>query len=89
MMGQATVQDKLFYALNLEDNIPRDQLLRCVAIELKSVSRRIRSMTDCQLYVEQSASYASAKGERVALICILDCSAKDFAPWPWQMGWKS
>ncbi len=59
-----------------------DLSLRGVAIELKSVSSRIKSMADCQRYVEQSASYASAKGKRVALLCILDCSAKNSAPWP-------
>lgn len=30
MMGQATVQDQLFYAFNLEDHVPRDHLLRGV-----------------------------------------------------------
>ena len=59
-----------------------DLSLRGVAIELKSVSKRIKSMADCQPYVEQSASYASAKGKGVALLCILDCSTKDSAPWP-------
>jgi transposase len=30
MMGQATVQDQLFYAFNLDDHVPRDHLLRGV-----------------------------------------------------------
>ncbi len=30
MMGQAVVQDQLFYAFNLEDHVPRDHLLRGV-----------------------------------------------------------
>lgn len=30
MMGQAIVQDQLFYAFNLEDHVPRDHLLRGV-----------------------------------------------------------
>jgi hypothetical protein len=58
-----------------------DLSLRGIAIELKSVNKRIKSMDDCRLYVEQAASYAAAKAKRVAILCILDCSAKDSAPW--------
>lgn len=58
-----------------------DLSLRGIVIELKSVNNRIRGVEDCQAYVEQAASYAAAKGKRVALLCVLDCSAKDSAPW--------
>jgi hypothetical protein len=63
-----------------------DLSLRGIAVELKSVKKRIRQMDDCQAYVEQAASYAVAKGKRVALLCILDCSEKDSAPWPADAG---
>lgn len=43
---------------------------------------KISKIEDCQAYVEQAASYAVAKGKRVAILCVLDCSAKDSAPWP-------
>ena len=46
------------------------------------MKKRIRQIDDCQAYVEQAASYAVAKGKRVALLCVLDCSEKDSAPWP-------
>ncbi|CAN7660298.1 hypothetical protein [Variovorax paradoxus] len=59
-----------------------DLSLRGIAIELKSVKKGIRQIDDCQGYVEQAASYAVAKGKRVALLCILDCSEKNSAPWP-------
>ncbi|MFM0116893.1 hypothetical protein [Paraburkholderia nemoris] len=58
-----------------------DLSLRGIAVELKSVKKRIRQMDDYQAYVEQATSYAVAKGKRVALLCILDCSEKDSAPW--------
>lgn len=59
-----------------------DLSLRGVVVELKSARTKIRTMEDCQAYVEQAASYAVAKGKRVALLYILDCSPKDSAPWP-------
>ncbi|MBN9203068.1 hypothetical protein [Methylibium petroleiphilum] len=59
-----------------------DLSFRGIVIELKSVDHRIRKVEDCQSYVEQTASYAAAKGKRVALLCVLDCSKKDTAPWP-------
>ncbi|HEY8707705.1 MAG TPA: hypothetical protein VIM34_06875, partial [Burkholderiaceae bacterium] len=59
-----------------------DLSLRGITIELKSVDHRIRKVEDCQSYVEQTASYAAANGKRVALLCVLDCSKKDTAPWP-------
>lgn len=59
-----------------------DLSLRGIVIELKSAREKVRTMEDCQAYVEQAASYAVAKGKRVALLYILDCSPKDSAPWP-------
>lgn len=59
-----------------------DLSFRGIVIELKSVKDRIGKIEDCRAYVEQAASYAVAKGKRVAILCVLDCSAKDSAPWP-------
>lgn len=59
-----------------------DLSFRGITIELKSVDHRIRRVEDCQCYVEQTASYAAAKGKRIALLCVLDCSKKETAPWP-------
>jgi hypothetical protein len=59
-----------------------DLSLRGIVIELKAVKDRIGSIEDCKAYVEQTSSYAVAKGKRVAVLCVLDCSAKDSAPWP-------
>lgn len=59
-----------------------DLSLRGIVIELKSVRDKISKIEDCQAYVEQTASYAVAKGKRVAVLCVLDGSAKDSAPWP-------
>lgn len=58
-----------------------DLSLRGITIELKETGTRIKQMEDCRKYVEQAASYAVAKGKRVALLCILDTSAKNSAPW--------
>lgn len=57
-----------------------DLSLRGIALELKVTGTRIKHMEDCRKYVEQAASYAVAKGKRVALLCILDTSAKKSAP---------
>jgi hypothetical protein len=58
-----------------------DLSLRGITIELKETDTRIKQMEDCRKFVEQAASYAVAKGKRVALLCILDTSAKNSAPW--------
>ena len=59
-----------------------DLSLHGIVVELKSVKDRIGKIEDCRAYVEQAASYAVAKGKRVAVLCVLDGSAKDSAPWP-------
>lgn len=59
-----------------------DLSLHGIVVELKSVRDRISKIEDCQGYVEQAASYAVARGKRVAILCVLDGSAKDSAPWP-------
>lgn len=57
-----------------------DLSLHGIVIELKAVKDRRPQIEDCQGYVEQTASYAVAKGKRVALLCVLDCSPKTTAP---------
>lgn len=59
-----------------------DLTFRGIVIELKSVKDRIGKIEDCRPYVEQAASYTVATGKRVAILCVLDCSTKDSAPWP-------
>ena len=46
-----------------------------------SVVDKVVDKRGTRKFVEQAASYAVAKGKRVALLCILDTSAKDSAPW--------
>lgn len=41
---------------------------RGIVIELKSVRAGVKSLDDCQTYVEQTASYAIAKGKHVAVL---------------------
>jgi hypothetical protein len=48
-----------------------DLSLRGIVIELKAVKDRIGSIEDCKAYVEQTSSYAVAKGKRVAVLCVL------------------
>ncbi|MFG6433710.1 hypothetical protein [Roseateles sp. LYH14W] len=53
-----------------------------IVIELKSTPSGLKKVSDCQGYVEQTASYAVAKGKRVAVLCVLDCTMKTTAPLP-------
>src|SRR5690606_2179210 len=59
-----------------------DLSYRGIVIELKSLPKGVKTLEDCQAYVEQTASYAVAKEKRVAVLCVLDCSTKTGAPWP-------
>ncbi len=59
-----------------------DLSFRDIVIELKSLPGGVKKLSDCQQYVEQAASYAVAKGKRVAVLCVLDCAAKSTAPLP-------
>ena len=57
-----------------------------IPIELKSQSKQVLKLEDCQQFVEQTASYAVAKGKRVGILCVLDCSPKTSAPQPAEAG---
>lgn len=59
-----------------------DLSFRGIAIELKSIPNGVKTLADCQTYVEQTASYAVAKEKQVAVLCVLDCSKKTVAPFP-------
>lgn len=59
-----------------------DLSYRGIVIELKSLPAGVKAIEDCQIYVEQTASYAIAKEKRVAILCVLDCRTKTAAPWP-------
>ena len=47
-----------------------------IRIELKSENDRPLRLADCQKFVNQAASYAAGTGKRVAMLCVLDGSAK-------------
>lgn len=53
-----------------------------IRLELKSESDKPFILDDCKKFVGQTASYAVASGKRIALLCVLDCSKKQRAPFP-------
>ena len=57
-----------------------------VPIELKSESSKPVTAESCNAFVEQTAAYAIAKGKRIGLLCVLDCSPKRSAPEPLESG---
>ncbi|MEO6218305.1 MAG: hypothetical protein ABIO86_19915 [Sphingomonas sp.] len=59
-----------------------DLSYRGVRLELKVEPKRRLQIGDCQQYVEQTAAYAVSSGKRVGLLCVLDGSPKDQAPFP-------
>ena len=63
-----------------------DLSFRGIRLELKSESKRSMVLEDCQQFVGQAASYAVASGKRIAVLCVLDCSKKDRAPFPTEDG---
>jgi hypothetical protein len=63
-----------------------DLSFKGVRLELKSESKSPMVLEDCKQFVGQTASYAVASGKRIAVLCVLDCSKKDRAPFPMEDG---
>lgn len=63
-----------------------DLSFKGMRLELKSESKKQMTLEDCQQFVGQTASYAVASGKRIALLCVLDCSKKEGAPFPVEDG---
>jgi hypothetical protein len=63
-----------------------DLSLRGVRLELKVEPTRRLALADCQSFVEQAAAYAVGSAKRLGLLCVLDCSPKDQAPFPAEDG---
>lgn len=57
-----------------------------VRLELKVVADRSLALKDCQMFVEQAAMYAVGSGKRLAMLCVLDVSSKQQAPFPTEDG---
>ena len=57
-----------------------------IRLELKSECDKPLTLGDCKKFVGQAASYAVASGKRIALLCVLDCSKKERAPFPVEDG---
>jgi hypothetical protein len=76
---------------NLEEH-PRagggitDLSFKGIRLELKAESKNPMVLEDCKQFVGQTASYAVASGKRIAVLCVLDCSKKDRAPFPMEDG---
>ena len=43
-------------------------------------------MQDCERFVDQTLSYVVATGKRLGILCVLDCSPKQQAPFPAEEG---
>src|SRR5262249_40304318 len=63
-----------------------DLSFKGLRLELKSESDKPLTLDDCKKFVGQTASYAVASGKRIALLCVLDCSKKERAPFPVEDG---
>jgi hypothetical protein len=63
-----------------------DLSFKGIPIELKVESDRRLTLTDCQQFIEQTASYVIGKGKSVGILCVLDCSPKDAGPNPAEDG---
>jgi hypothetical protein len=63
-----------------------DLSLSGIRLELKVVVDRRLILNDCQRFVEQAATYAVGSGKRLALLCVLDVSTKEQAPFPIEEG---
>jgi hypothetical protein len=59
-----------------------DLSFRGIRIELKSERKKRLLPEDCAAYADQAASYAVGTGKRLAILCVLDCSAKTTPPIP-------
>ena len=63
-----------------------DLSFKGIRLELKSESSKPLTLDGCKKFVGQTASYAVASGKRIALLCVLDCSKKEGAPFPVEDG---
>jgi hypothetical protein len=57
-----------------------------IPIELKVEPTKRVSLADCQRFVEQTSSYVVAKGKRLGVLGVLDCSEKNAGPTPAEEG---
>lgn len=55
-------------------------------IELKVEPTNRVSLADCERFVEQTSSYVVAKGKRIGVLSVLDCSEKTAGPNPAEEG---
>jgi len=63
-----------------------DLSFRGIPIELKVEPKITLALGDCKCFTDQTASYAVAKGKRVGILCVLDCSPKERGPFPAEEG---
>lgn len=63
-----------------------DLSYRGIRIELKCEPKTKLLPEDCKKYVSQPASYAVGTNRRLAILCVLDCSPKNEAPFPIEDG---
>lgn len=63
-----------------------DLSFRGIRIELKFEPSTILSLHDCQRFAGQTTSYIVATGKRVGVLCVLDNSKKQSAPFPAEGG---
>lgn len=57
-----------------------DLSFRGIPIELKVASSALFALDDGKRFASQAASYAVAKGKKIAVLCVLDCSGKSGPP---------
>jgi hypothetical protein len=63
-----------------------DLSFRGIRLELKVEAEQRLVLSDCQRFVEQAAAYAAGSGKRLALLSVLNGSAKSGAPFPAEDG---
>jgi hypothetical protein len=63
-----------------------DLSLHGIRLELKSEKEKHLAFADCEQFVEQTASYAVGSGKKLAVLCVLDCSAKTKTAFPIEDG---
>lgn len=57
-----------------------------IPIELKVEPHNRVTLADCERFVEQTSSYVVAKGKRIGVLSVLDCSEKNAGPNPAEEG---
>jgi hypothetical protein len=53
-----------------------DLPFRGIRLELKVEDTQNMTLTDCDRFLGQTASYVAANGKRLGVLCVLDCSTK-------------